>query len=68
MLTQNKYGCHNKPRRDAYWVQDGWVKHTDERGVRIEARRMKLHADTMSRECRYDERGKDLRCEGCERK
>lgn len=63
----DKYGCHNKPREDGYWVRDGCEQTLDNAGV-VEVQRLRWHADTMSRECRYDERSRDLRCEGCERK
>lgn len=61
-----KYSCHSKPRADAYWVQNGWASHTDDKGVCIQARKLQLHEDTMSRECQYRNGiPNDPQCEGC---
>ena len=54
------YGCHNKDHQDGYWVKDCVIVKG---GIGIQL--MKYIKDTSSRECRYDRKAKDARCEGC---
>lgn len=60
------YSCHNQPRSEGYYAQDGVVV----RGVppnQIIERLAVYVPDTMSRECRYDKQQGDARCAGCVR-
>lgn len=55
------YGCNNSDRSDGYFVKDGLV--IDEN---LQARyQMRYIDDTSSKECRYDQRKTDAKCEGC---
>jgi hypothetical protein len=62
----NLYACHNKPRSDGYWVKDGLNVQGDY-DSKTASYNMKYIKDTMSRNCNYDCKKTDARCEGCER-
>ena len=64
MTEVARYGCHNQPRAAGYWVIANMVSIT-ESGIVLAAQRLKWHDDTSSRECRYDGRAGDRKCEGC---
>ena len=58
------YGCHNSVRKDGYWVKDH-VAVTADVGFWMGTYIMRFHKDTSSRECRYDRKTEDERCQGC---
>ena len=58
----NKYGCNNSERKDGYYAPQryftkGLIPSFTVGVVYIE--------DTSSKECRYDRRADDKKCEGC---
>ena len=53
-------GCHNTERSEGYWVRDGIVVKGS-----IAIQLMKFVKDEMSKECRYDQKEADKKCEGC---
>lgn len=58
------YGCHNKPRAEGYYVKTGQAVVGVE-SPRVVVQYAEYHADTSSRECRYDQRANDPKCAGC---
>lgn len=61
------YGCHNTTRQPNYLVRDGWQTHrinSADKTVLVMPK-LKVHEDTMSRDCRYDLAHQDPRCAGC---
>ncbi len=59
MAQSSLYGCHSHPRSDGYYAMnrtyiDGKPQHG-----------WKWIANTMSRECRYDQQATDAKCIGC---
>jgi hypothetical protein len=68
------YDCHNKPNlhhsNNGYWAKNGLVfvhEHCNEDDYCHADYSMVWVKNTMSRECRYDCKKTDARCEGCER-
>jgi len=61
------YGCWNKPSSEGYWARDGLVegKAKTSKGEPVAAYRMVWVENRMSRDCRYDKKKIDERCEGC---
>ena len=53
-------GCHNTERESGYWVRDGIVVKGH-----IAIQLMRYVKDEMSKECRYDGKATDKKCEGC---
>lgn len=56
------YGCWNTESRPGYWVRNTEIipcstQPPEEGWIWIE--------DTMSKDCRYDKKSSDARCEGC---
>lgn len=56
------HGCHNTERQLGYWVKNG-IRIEHGQGVY----QMKFHPDTLSKECGYDSKKSDQRCEGCKK-
>ena len=61
------YGCHNSERHDEYPALAGISVSGmhDRDGDRVAAYKYIKLQDTSSRECRYDLRSNDKKCEGC---
>lgn len=63
------YGCWNKTAEDGYYVQDGYLEvkpEGHEQGQPMLAvPKMVWIPNPMSRDCRYDKKKTDERCEGC---
>jgi hypothetical protein len=60
----NQWGCANRPAKEGFWAQDGWL--TTESGQPYQPKFVWVPY-RMSRECRYDKRDDDWRCRGCTR-
>lgn len=58
------YGCHNSVRTVGYWVKDQVAVIPGEAFV-MGTYIMRFQKDTSSRECRYDRKTEDERCQGC---
>lgn len=61
------YACHNSPRHQGYYAKAGSVVMDDknqEEGLVLDQLVMWVD-DTLSKECRYDQRANDPRCQGC---
>jgi hypothetical protein len=64
-MTSTKYGCHSNPRKHGYLAKDGvLVKDHSKYGI-VAKQKMVWIANTMSRECRYDQQATDAKCIGC---
>ena len=58
------HGCHNTPRADGYYAQDGTQEVLID-GIKTLIPKYVWIKDRMSKICHYDKRGTDPRCEGC---
>lgn len=60
------YGCNNSIRQDGYYVGVGKaiVGSGETKTIRPLAM---YYRDLSSRECRYDQRANDARCQGCKK-
>lgn len=56
------YGCHSKPRNNAYWSKQVIYK---EPSVYSPTEEWVLIPDTMTKECQYRKTTPDERCKGC---
>lgn len=56
----SKYGCNNSDRMPAYFARNR--KYSEGGWFITELMKIK---DTSSKECRYDRRADDKKCEGC---
>jgi hypothetical protein len=54
-------GCHNTERKPYYFAPDR--EYNDDDGTYVEY--VRTIYDNSSKECRYDMRVKDPKCEGC---
>lgn len=57
--------CHNRDAADGHWMQDGWIVGQSLTGEHVRVARMIWVQFRNSRECGYDNKSTDNRCEGC---
>ena len=61
-ITQPKYGCHNRQLKTSYQTL---VRNKDSAGNLVGLKMVTIR-NTMSKDCRYDLRREDSKCNGCE--
>ena len=61
IITQPKYGCHNRQLKTSYQTL---VRDRDSSGNLI-GYKMVTIINTMSHDCHYDLREEDSKCSGC---
>ena len=61
-MANSKYGCYNRQLATSYSTL---VRDIDNAGNLI-GHKVFIIRNTMSKDCHYDLRSKDVRCSGCE--
>ncbi len=59
------YACHNTETHSGYWARDQFIPGDDARSKPID-RFVWVH-NRMSKDCRYDHKATDPKCEGCKK-
>lgn len=62
-----RYGCHNSKREPGYYARSQTIVMDDREqpaGLVLD-QIVEFVEDTLSKECRYDQRAADAKCVGC---